>query len=75
MNAGDPGIMLRGPHVVVGRNGQELQMSIDDVQYETIHTFPATEGEFFQLDLPTDTFIRIVGSGPWTYAAYNQMSG
>ena len=75
MSANDPGVVMRGPHVVVGRNSQELQMSIDDVQYETIHTFPVSEGEFFPLDLPTDTYIKVVGTGPWTYGVYNQMSG
>ena len=61
-----------GNMVIIARNGAILEIAVTDAdQWEIIHTFPATEGEFYPIDLPTDTRLRVSGGGAWTWSRYN----
>ena len=57
---------------IIARDGAILEVAVQDTDnWETIHTFPPTEGEYYILDLPTDTRIRISNGGAWTYSRFN----
>ena len=72
--AGDEVIRV-GKNAIIGRNGAILEISINGTNWETIHTFPPAEGEFFIIDLPTATYLRLTGGGAWAISLYNEMSG
>ena len=68
-------ITASGRHAIIARNGAILEISIDGNNWETVHTFPPTEGEVFEIDLPTETYLRVSGGGQWTISKFNEMSG
>ena len=68
-------VQIWGRHAIIARNNAILEVSIDQNNWETIHTFPTDNGELYEFDLPTKTWIRVTGGGQWTLSKFNEMSG
>ena len=75
-------LLTWGRVAIFGRNNSNLEISFTagdaDEDWHTIHQFPPVGGEIFNFEVPTETLIRVVPTGPpvqWAFSRFNNPSG
>jgi hypothetical protein len=68
-------VSISGSYLILGRNEQVLELSVDGTNWDQFHTFPVGAAEIFPINVPSETIVRLIGPSQWALGRFNQMSG